>query len=210
MNSIERMRLKTLAKEQIKGNIGILFLILLAVYVLIFAATWVTSAVGGIGGYIIGPALTISIIMVYLNLAKGIKPQFTDSFNGFEIFAKALLLQLITEVFTFLWTLLFIVPGIIKSISYSAAPYIMAENPTISAMDALDESKRIMDGHKMDYFVLTLSFIPWMLLGVLTLGIALIYAVPYMDMTLTNFYLSIKPQTVEEVTPPFTFEQTMQ
>ena len=91
-----------------------------------------------------------------------------------------------------MWTLLFIVPGIIKSISYSAAPYIMAENPTISAMDALDESKRIMDGHKMDYFVLTLSFIPWMLLGVLTLGIALIYAVPYMDMTLTNFYLSIK------------------
>ena len=72
------------------------------------------------------------------------------------------------------------------------AYYVLAENPQMSANEALNESKAIMDGHKMDLFVLYLSFIPWMLLGSITLGIAYIYVMPYMQLTITNFYHKIK------------------
>ena len=198
MDKTERIRLKSLAKEQIKGSIGTMFLILLAVYVLVFAASWVTSFSGGVGGYIIGPALSIGIVMIYLNMAKGVKPHFSDVFNGFDFFTKSLLLQLLTEIFVFLWSLLFIVPGIIKSIAYSAAPYILAENPQKNVREILKESENLMIGHKKDYFILTMSFLPWIFLSALTFGIGLIYVVPYMDMTMTNFYLSIKPVETEQ------------
>ena len=198
MDKTERIRLKSLAKEQIKGSIGTMFLILLAVYVLVFAASWVTSFAGGVGGYIIGPALGIGIVMIYLNMAKGVKPHFSDVFNGFDLFSKSLLLQLLTEIFVFLWSLLFIVPGIIKSIAYSAAPYILAENPQKNVREILKESENLMMGHKKDYFILTMSFLPWIFLSALTFGIGLIYVVPYMDMTMTNFYLSIKPVETEQ------------
>ena len=198
MDKTERIRLKSLAKEQIKGSIGTMFLILLAVYVLVFAASWVTSFSGGVGGYIIGPALSIGIVMIYLNMAKGVKPNFSDVFNGFDLFSKSLLLQLLTEIFVFLWSLLFIVPGIIKSIAYSAAPYILAENPQKNVREILKESENLMMGHKKDYFILTMSFLPWIFLSALTFGIGLIYVVPYMDMTMTNFYLSIKPVETEQ------------
>ena len=100
--------------------------------------------------------------------------------------------MLLVAVFTLLWSLLLYIPGIIKAISYSMSFYILAENPEMSAREALNESKKIMHGHKMDYFVLALSFIPWILLVMITFGIAAIWVAPYMQLTITNFYHSIK------------------
>lgn len=70
--------------------------------------------------------------------------------------------------------------------------FVLAENPQMTAREALNESKKIMSGHKMELFVLYLSFILWMLLGAVTLGIAYIYIAPYMYATITNFYQEIK------------------
>ena len=95
-------------------------------------------------------------------------------------------------IFTCLWSLLFIIPGIIKAISYYMAYFVLADNPELSAKEALDESKRITSGHIGDLFVLYLSFISWVLLGAITCGLALIYVVPYMQTTMANYYLELK------------------
>ena len=98
------------------------------------------------------------------------------------------------NIFIFLWSLLFVIPGIIKSFSYAQMPYILMDHPEMGWKEALEESKRMMNGHKMDYFVLLLSFIPWLLLCGITFGIAFLYVGPYMQMTCVNFYRGLKEE----------------
>lgn len=111
-----------------------------------------------------------------------------EVFYGFERFGKAFLLMLVQSIFIFLWSLLFIIPGIIAAIRYSMAFYVLADNPGIGVMAAINESKRLMRGNKMKFFILGLSFIGWLLLGVLTMGIAYIWIVPYMESSFVAFY----------------------
>ncbi|MBQ6143280.1 MAG: DUF975 family protein [Clostridia bacterium] len=101
------------------------------------------------------------------------------------------------SVFTFLWSLLFFIPGIIKAYSYSMSPYIMAENPNIGALEAITKSKEMMKGHKFEFFILDLSFIFWYLLILITCGFASIYIAPYVNATRTNFYLKLKEAKAE-------------
>jgi len=88
--------------------------------------------------------------------------------------------------------LLLVIPGIVKGFSYSMAIYILAENPEITATQALDESQRMMYGHRLELFILHLSFLPWLFLTGVTFGIAGIYVIPYMQATLTNYYNALK------------------
>lgn len=98
-----------------------------------------------------------------------------------------------TELFTFLWTLLLIVPGIIKQLEWRMVRYILAENPEMSGADARALSSEMMDGNKWDVFVLDLSFIGWTLLGTITLGIGnIIWTNPYHAATNTELYLALK------------------
>lgn len=92
-------------------------------------------------------------------------------FNGFEYYLKTLALMLLVALFTFLWTLLFIIPGIIASFRYSQAFYILADDPSKGVMECIDESKRIMTGNKMKYFIMNLSFIGWYILAGLCSGV---------------------------------------
>ena len=101
-------------------------------------------------------------------------------------------------IFTTLWSFLFVIPGIIKAYSYSMSFYILAENPDMTARDALNESKEIMKGNKLNLFVLELSFILWAFAIIFTLGIAAIYVEPYMQLTYVNFYHNIKRQPAAE------------
>jgi uncharacterized membrane protein len=184
--------MKAAAKEQIKGSIGIL----LACYLVmgLIAST-------GIGGLFV-PAILVGFCMIYLNLAKGIKPTFGDMFNGANLFGRALWLDIITQFFIFLWSLLLIVPGIIKSLAYAMGFFVLAENPELTARQALGESKRLMKGNKMRLFILMLSFIPWFLLVGITFGIAMIYVAPYFSSTLANFYNSVKETPQDEYQEP--------
>ncbi len=183
-----RKQWKAAAKQQIKGNIGTLFLITIILGILAAVASGLTFGIGTI----IFPAIGVSICAIYLNLTKGIPAAVGDMFCRMDTFGKALWLQILTAFFTFLWSLLFVIPGIIKAYSYSMAQYVLAEHPEKTAREALNESKRIMEGHKMELFVLHLSFFWWHLLGAITFGIAYIYVTPYMSCTVANFYNAIK------------------
>lgn len=186
-----RAELKAYAKAQIKGNIGILFLIYLIIALIIGAVNGI-AGIGQVAALIISGPFALSMVLIYFNLAAGIKPQVADTFKGFNDFWTAAKTGILTSLFTFLWSLLFVIPGIIKAIAYSQAMYIVAENPGMSARAALKQSEAMMQGHKMDYFILGLSFIGWILLCSITFGIAYIWVGPYMNATMVNFYKDLK------------------
>lgn len=188
-----RAELKAKAKAQLQGKIGKIFLCMLIV-VAISAACNLVPGIGTIASIIIAPALSIGLYLVFLDMTYGKDPEVSTLFNGFQYTGKALWLTILVGVFTFLWALLCYIPGIVKSLSYSMSYYVLAENPNMTAREALNVSKRITEGHKMDLFVLSLSFIPWLLLVMVTCGIAAIYVAPYMQLTITNFYHEIKDQ----------------
>jgi len=95
-------------------------------------------------------------------------------------------------IFTVLWTLLLIIPGIIAAISYSMTFFIMADDDSIDAMAAIDKSKAMMNGYKMKYFRMNLRFLGWSLLCFLTLGIGFLWLIPYMYVSYVKFYDDIK------------------
>lgn len=116
-------------------------------------------------------ALNLGITLFFLATFRKHDVQVTDIFLGFEKFGKALGLLLFQSLFIILWTLLFIVPGIVASIRYSQAFFILADDPTKGIRQCMDESKAMMKGNKAKYFCLNLSFIGWMILSSLPSGI---------------------------------------
>ena len=99
---------------------------------------------------------------------------------------------LLVYLYTLLWTLLFIVPGIIKGLAYSLTPFIVKDNPQLSPNQAINLSMKMMKGHKFDFFYLYLSFIGWILLAMLTLGVGLLWVIPYLETTMAAFYQDVK------------------
>lgn len=192
---MDRATLKSLAKEQIKGNIGILFVVSLVLYLVSFAMSLI-PLVGSIAAFLITPALTLGMIGIYLNLTKGVKPQVADLFSQIKNFWPAFKTYFLMSLYIVLWSLLLYIPGIIKGFAYSQTIYIMAENPDMGANEAITRSREMMDGHKMEYFLLGLSFIGWSILGVFTLGLLYIWLIPYMQTTLANYYRYLKGEIV--------------
>ena len=192
-----RAELKAQAKAQLKGKVWWLFLCTLIVSGISMAIGMI-PVVGIIATYIVAPALAIGLTMVYLSVTYGEEVQINTLFDGFRgpIFGKSIGLYLLIVIYTLLWSLLFVIPGIIKAYSYSMSFYILAENPDMTVNEAITESKEIMNGHKMELFVLGLSFILWIFAIVFTFGLAAIYVEPYMQLTITNFYHNIKRQPV--------------
>ncbi len=196
---MERIELKALSKGQIKGKIGILFLVTLINYGITAIASSLSIVGSLLNAIFLTPSLSLGIIMVYLKLINEQSFKAGDIFEGFYDWWSAFKVTFLEGLFIFLWSLLLIVPGIIKSYSYAMAIYILAENKGMSALEAINKSKKMMDGHKMDLFVLQLSFLGWALLVIVTLGIAAIWVAPYMHATYANFYKSLKPNDVIDV-----------
>lgn len=192
-----RTEIKSLAKQQIKGKIGTLFVISLVMAVISITASLVGSLIPFVGGIaatiFVSAPLSLGLIMVYLDVANNQNAELNTLFKGYNDIWNAFGVQFFTGLFTFLWSLLFIIPGIIKAYSYSMAIYILAENKGMSSLEAIKKSKQMMEGHKMELFVLELSFIGWLLLCGVTFGIAYIWVGPYMSTTVANFYNKIKP-----------------
>ena len=140
---------------------------------------------------ITGP-LGIGQSRFFINLANRENPKFSDLWFGFNNILRGIGVTLLVGIAVCIGTILFIIPGIIVSFMYSQVYYIMAENPDISVLDCLRESARIMKGHKMELFILELSFLGWIILTAFTCGIAGLYVLPYYSATLANFYLEIK------------------
>ncbi|HOR85441.1 MAG TPA: DUF975 family protein [Bacillota bacterium] len=141
---------------------------------------------------IIGGPVEFGIAAYFLKLARYEPAEFTDMFSGFSLFKTNFVLNLLIVLFTLLWTLLFIIPGIIAGISYSMAYYIVNDEPEIGAMEAIRKSKEMMYGHKMRFFRFCMSFLGWVLIGIITFGLGMIYVVPYYRAAKANFYLDLK------------------
>ena len=218
-----RAEIKKMARAQIKGNLLVLFLCNL-VPILISSFANYLGDIAKFAQTITQPAFSMGLVMIYLSLSYGERPVVSDVFKGFNIFVKSLWLYFLIAAFTFLWSLLFVIPGIIKGMSYSMAPYILAENPAMDAMDAINESRKLTDGHKGDLFIFWLSFIGWALLMIIptvvfyaaindlldipllgwpfTLAVSIIpgmYVVPYMQASGANFYNALKAVKWDEL-----------
>jgi len=105
--------------------------------------------------------------------------------------------MLLRSIYLILWTLLLIIPGIIKFYAYRMVPYILADNPDMKAGRAIKLSKEMTDGEKFDIFVLDLSFFGWFILGILLLGIGILFVQPYYDSTNAELYLKLREKALE-------------
>lgn len=121
-------------------------------------------------------------------------------FNGFNDYFRITGTYLLECLYIFLWSLLLLIPGVIKAISYSQVFYILHDEPTLSYNKAIERSMAMMDGHKMEYFLLGLSFIGWFLLGMITLGIGFLWINPYIIRTLAIYYEDLKCEYERKIT----------
>lgn len=151
-----------------------------------------------LGSIIVAGPFGVGVAIFSLSIARNEEAALPQIFEGFQNFTTALFANLLMILFIFLWTLLLIIPGIIAAFSYAMTYYIIADNPDIGPMEAIDKSKEMMDGHKMDYFMLSLWFFGLALLCILTLGIGFFWLMPYMSVTIANFYNDIKGDEVLE------------
>lgn len=142
-----------------------------------------------IAGMLITGPITVGVAFVFLKLIRGMDDiRVENMFSGFNNFVPSFVLRLVSSIFIFLWTLLFIVPGIIKALAYDMAPFILNDNPELNGLEAVTASKEMMAGHKGRLFGLYLSFIGWFLLACLTFGIGFIFLAPYVYAAKAAFY----------------------
>ena len=164
----------------------------------------IVGAISGISAYIpfasiiLSGPLAVGSALVFLKLVRtGEKIVIEDTFNGFKNFTENLLLGLISTLFIFLWTLLFIIPGIVKSYAYSMCFYIKNDHPEYDWKKCLDESQKMMNGNKWRLFCLDLSFIGWMILGALCFGIGTLWVSAYMTSSRAIFYNELNCPSAE-------------
>lgn len=197
MENFDRAGLKNLAKQKLKGKVINLFLADLIVIAL-------TGAANGIPGFgqlvsIVMLVLSIGLSVFYLKFLETGETDYMHIFFSFTFkdlnkYLNHLATMLVRILLIFLWSLLLVIPGIIKAMAYSQVDYIKAENPDMDIMETLRESERLMKGHKMEYFVLCLSFFGWFLLVGITFGLAGIYVMPYFSTTRALYYRNLVPK----------------
>ena len=161
------------------------------------------------GATLIDTALQIVMMLVsagftmfLLNTIRGTGAVFGNLLDGFGIAGRVILLNLLESVIIFLWSLLFIIPGIIAAYRYRQAIYILIDHPEKSVLECLRESKAMMDGRKGELFMLDLSMIGWLLLDTFV-PFAAVWTAPYTGMVYGLYYESLRLPEREE---PFTFD----
>lgn len=175
-----------------KGNWGVAILSVIIVGI-ISGICGVIPTVGGLISLVITGPLTLGLVVVFSKLIKGEKAEIANVFDGFKNFVNSFLLYILITIFTFLWSLLFVIPGIVMSYAYSMSYYILKDNPELSANEARKKSIEMMRGNKWRLFCLDFSFIGWALLSILTFGILMLWVTPVMEASHAAFYESLKP-----------------
>ncbi len=196
-----RQELKARAKDQLGNNLfcnAWLFAVL-ACFIFSVICSVAGSIIVGIGAVIVTGPLSFGLNYLFLKQARDHQPMdLGDMFKGFSSdFGQNLLIGLMTAIFTALWSLLLIVPGIVKVYSYSMVYYIKADHPEYDWRQCIAESQAMMNGHKMDLFILDLSFIGWMIVGSLCLGVGTLWVSAYMEAAHAHFYESIQSYVID-------------
>lgn len=203
---LTRQELKANAKNSLSGKYGnavivvVLFALIISIGSYLFESTENDYLII-FGSLIIYGFFQLGFISYFLKLSRNEEVEIGELWSKYTLFLPYIVVTVLVCIFTTLWTLLFIIPGIIASLSYSMVYFIILDNPEIGYMDAIKESKEIMNGHKMDLFLLHLSFLGWALLGILTFGILYLWLIPYVNVTICNFYNEIrkKPETEAKI-----------
>ena len=170
-----------------EGEIGFVDAIPREVWAMMVTVTLVTALLA----VVIGGALHLGICTFNLNLFHRRDARFMDLFSQFGRLGRGFCMRFVTGFFVFLWSLLFVIPGVIAAYRYAMMPYLMAEFPDLGVMDAMRESKRLMDGNKWRLFCLHFSYIGWRFLSMLTMGIGSLWLVPYEYAGETAFYMYV-------------------
>lgn len=199
---INRAELKRHAKDQLRGKwglaVGSIFVVMLIQLVVNFISNFIEDnivllLIAFLVSMVVSTVLSIGICRFSLNFAyEDRQPAFKDIFSGFQVILKAIGLSLLLTIIVVVGMVLLIIPGIIFCYMFSQSFFILADDNSKSVIQCLKESAAMMKGYKFKYFVLTLSFLGWMLLGAITLGIGLLWVIPYMNVTLASFYLKVK------------------
>jgi len=191
--------IRALARQSLSGNWTMPVIVTLLVFVL--SAVQSIPYIGFLLSIFVVLPVGFSVEQLYLRFVRGDKNGLVGKmFDCFNCYGRALGTKLLTTIFIFLWSLLLCIPGIIKSYSYAMTYYIALDNPELGANDCIERSMKMMKGHKGRLFLLDLSFIGWFLLGLLTLGIGLLWVVPYIQTAHSHFYEELK--AAEEVAVP--------
>jgi uncharacterized membrane protein len=183
----ENRELMQQARAALKGKWGLaiaanlIYLALIGVGQLIPVIKFVSTLI------ITGPLL-LGITAFFLAMSRRQEVALGQIFDGFQRFVDALVTYLWMVLFIFLWSLLFIVPGIMVALSYAMTFFLMSEDPTLKGKEALDKSKALMTNHRWKLFCLGLRFLGWFLVGALTFGIGFLWIIPYLHTSIARFY----------------------
>lgn len=196
---MNRVEIKNYAKEKLSGNLGSIWKILIIalgislatgiVFGILFNkmdADFLDSLLG-----ILMMPLGIGTTAFFISLIENENFEAKDLFKYYHDFVKIIGVTVLMGLIITLGYICFIIPGIILTLSYSLVPIILIKKPELGIVETLKYSREKMQGHKLDTFVLGLSFIGWAILGTLTFGILYIWLYPYMQLTFTKFYLNI-------------------
>lgn len=192
-----RQEMKAVAKAQLRSEraplAGVFTLSALCVLVL-------QGVTHGLGMLILGPAILVATGGFFAQAAVGMTRTVSDWFNSLlDDFPRRWMGIFWMGLWTVLWSLLLIVPGIIKGIGYSMTPYLLHEYPQIQPRDALELSERMTKGYKADIFMASLSFLGWHFLSAFTFGILeILFAGPYHALTFGMIYQELKRTALAE------------
>ena len=137
------------------------------------------------------------VMACFLDIARKAHLSYKRLFTGFrslKFFFKFVITEVLQFIFLICWYLLLIIPGIIKYYSYAMTEFILMDHPEYGPLQAITESRKMMYGHRMQLFILGLSFIGWFLLCIITLGIASLWVVPYYSTARAKFYIDLKAE----------------
>lgn len=193
----EILRGKWLAGVAITLIFGILMLLTCAFSVFNLNDEVIFSLLTILTAIVIGYPLQLGFTMVWLKVARhNSHPEVKDLFGAFNrrYHRSAMGTLLLMQIYTLLWSLLLIVPGIIKSIEYAMTPFIIADEPELGCNEAIEKSIAMMRGHRWQLFKMYLGMIGWMILGVFTCYIAWLWIIPYYQTAYAKFYLALKEE----------------
>ncbi len=186
---------KDLALKSLNGKWGKGAVAIIIFYAITFAISsfdYVQQGLGSVITLFVMLPISWGLACFFLGISRDEEVTNATLFDGFKEYGRIFITLLLQNIYTLLWTLLLIVPGIIKYYSYAMTPFVLKDNPEMSGNAAIEESMKIMQGKKMDLFLLQLSFIGWGILACLTLGIGFLFLIPYMETAMAHFYEDAK------------------
>lgn len=151
------------------------------------AGAFVLSAVS-LAQFVLRGVVQLGYVKFLLGQHDGTPYAVADLFSQFDRFSVGFLQSFLRGLYVVLWSLLLLIPGIIKNFSYAMTPFILADHPELKASEAIRRSMDLMQGHKMELFLLELSFIGWDILNIFTLGIGSFWLNPYKNAAVAAFY----------------------